>query len=523
MAQHQVRIGPSFFAKVPNDYEDPTWAWVREILQNCTDAPGCMYIQVKIGLTPEGDTWVTVENNGAPMSREELCDKLLALGESGKDFDHTVGGFGKAKELLYFTHKSWKIHSGSWVADGCGGDYDLREETYFHGTRSDVIMKGDQQEELRQNFGKFAFWAQWSGTLEVDGNTLDTSYRKGSPRRDLGFGKVWTNRSKKYRLCVRIGGIPMFVQSTGFDRTVIVELKGASNDVLTANRDGLVNPYRNELSDFVTELAVDKSSALKDRRRGPRYKEYHGTKLCHQRTLDVVDLVAEPVAPPEPVREHPGYPNGVEKDQIAPTIVESPQDGIDVVDGDEPQDPLYHLVAETDRPVRAAAYSDEVRPVPRRQVATLGHQFVLKNETDLKVPAYYDPGSGEFSSHSTKLARFWGRIMLEMHRLFDVEDEFSIGFLFSEDDAAQHERGDYGRVYYLNPCKVVEQNASYSKSFKKRWNFKSEGKKQLIAVAAHEFVHGLGMSWHDERFAGKYTEVMGCVLANVSRFNWCFK
>jgi hypothetical protein len=385
-------------------------------------------------------------------------------------------------------------------------------------------MAGDQQDKLRRNFGIFAFWAQWSGTLEVDGNTLETSHRKGSPRRDLGFGKVYTNRSTQYQMCVRIGGVPMFIQSTGFDRCVIVELKGRSNEVLTANRDGMVNPFRNELSDFVTELSVDKRSALKDRRRGPRYKQYRGTKLCHQRVLDVVDVVEpepKPVPPPSAPQERPTL-TGVEMVQPAAVIENGEATGIDVIAGDEPQDPLYHLVAEADKPVHAAAYAAAERiPAPRRHVATLGHNFVIKNETDLKVPAYYDPGSDEFSSYSTKLTRFWGRIMLELHRLFDVEDEFSIGFIFDDSSAAEHEQGDYGRVYYLNPCEVVEQKNSYSKSFKRRW--KLTDRDDLIMTGLHEFVHGLGMSWHDERYANRLTDMAAKVMKNRKRFNWCFK
>jgi len=70
---------------------------------------------------------------------------------------------------------------------------------------------------------------------------------------------------------------------------------------------------------------------------------------------------------------------------------------------------------------------------------------------------------------------------------------------------------------------VVEQRGSYSKSFKKRWKFDTAGKKMLLAIAAHEFVHGLGYDWHAEDFANKYTSVIGSVLADVKRFNWCYK
>ena len=111
--------------------------------------------------------------------------------------------------------------------------------------------------------------------------------------------------------------------------------------------------------------------------------------------------------------------------------------------------------------------------------------------------------------------------MVEMHRLFDAEAEFSIGFVFDEESEAEFENGGYGQVYYLNPCKIKEQKYSYSKSFQKRFKLTERGR--LIAIAAHEFVHGLGMGWHDESYANKLTDVLGVVLSSSSRFAWCFK
>jgi hypothetical protein len=113
--------------------------------------------------------------------------------------------------------------------------------------------------------------------------------------------------------------------------------------------------------------------------------------------------------------------------------------------------------------------------------------------------------------------------MLELHRLFDHEDEFGVGFIFSDQTRAQHETSDYGRVYYIAPAKVVEQSSTMSRSFSKCWKFDNAGKKMLLSIAAHEFVHGLGYSWHDESFAAKLTDVNGHILADAGRFNWCFK
>lgn len=508
-----VKIGPSFFVNELREYVEWEWGYVREAMQNSIDATGCDQINVLIEAV-DGNTRIMWENNGEPMSEDILINKLMAIGESGKCFAGSVGGFGKAKTLLYFAHESYEVRTGTLEMRGSGSEYSLEHRPYFHGTKSVVVMRGDKVSALLQNFKKFAFWAQWRGTLTVNGEQLETSHHKGSPRRDLGFGQVYTNRTTQYKLCVRIGGIPMFVQSIGLDRCVIVELKGQSNQVLTANRDGLTNPYRNQLADFVTELAVDKRSALKNRSRGPRYREYRGTKLCHRHALDVVRLVG----PSDPVvRSAAVFAAG------GSTAVEDGGSaaGIDVIDGDNVQDPLYHEDVQPDRPMQAAAGAVSAPLESCQRVVTLGHSFILKNETDLKVPACYDPGSGEFSSYSTKLARYWGRIMMELHRLFDVEAEFSIGFIFDDSTAAEHEDGNYGKVYYLNPCKVVEQSCSSSKSFKKRWQLTDHH--ELVMAGLHEMVHGCGYSWHDERYAGKLTDMAAKVFKNWKRFTWCFK
>ena len=69
-------------------------------------------------------------------------------------------------------------------------------------------------------------------------------------------------------------------------------------------------------------------------------------------------------------------------------------------------------------------------------------------------------------------------------------------------------------------------NIGYNYTFHRedeKYFFDNAGKKMLLSIAAHEFVHGLGYGWHCENFAQKYTEVVGYVLADVKRFNWCFK
>jgi hypothetical protein len=145
-------------------------------------------------------------------------------------------------------------------------------------------------------------------------------------------------------------------------------------------------------------------------------------------------------------------------------------------------------------------------------VSVLGHEFVLKDCVRRRVPREFDPGDVRFSDHAHGLAKAWAGCLLELHALLEVDHQFAIGFIVSEDAEAEFEKSsEYGRAYYLNPCVVGR------KSIRRRW--KKTNRFQIAAIAAHEFVHGgLGLSYHGEDFANKLTDVMGVVLSNWRRF-----
>jgi len=508
---NHVTIGPEFFAKAFNDYSSWRWAIVREFMQNSMDCKSGA-IRASVALVG-GDTVLTVENDGDPMTREIIVGKLLALGGSGKNFQGTVGGFGKAKEILYFAHKSYKIETGGLIVSGSGAGYNIDETSdYFSGTRSTVVISGDQVERLTSAFRNFAAYAQWDGEFYFNGDLLSTDLRKGAPRRDLGFGMVYTNKSFPNKLILRINGVPMYHEYISLNRCVIVELKGASVDVLTSNRDGLNNSCRYELSSFITELAVDKRSALKNRGM-TRYRRYEGKKLRHrvQNAVNVKALVVGGETAKD--RATAALVNLVGRTDLVPTTTGG---GAISMGGTEIR--TVEVVGE------CAPYAGDIRQTVEEDVifhkTNVNEEFIIKNETDLQIPAYYLPDSQEFSTYSQKLVRIWGRLLVELHRLFDHEADFALGFIFDETAEAEFENFDYGKVYYLNPAKVVEQSSSNSKSFKKR--FQLTERNRLLMIALHEFVHGLGLGPHDEDYANRLTDMAWKVLDERKRFNWCF-
>ena len=485
---NQVVIGPEFFKKAFNDYTNWRWAIVREYMQNSIDA-GSKNINVTIEKVPQG-TRMIVKNDGAPMTKEILVNKLLSLGGSGKNFQGSVGGFGKAKEILYYAHKSYKIESGNHIVTGSGAGYDLAEQPHVNGTTSEVIIDGDWVSSLQTNVQSFAATAQWDGTLTCNGQELATNLRKGSPRRELDFGTVYTNKSFNKKLVVRIGGIPMFITYVDYPDCVLVELNGSSADVLASNRDVLRYPFCNQLDEFISEIAMNKRTAMKRRDRSD-YRHYAGDRLAGRvKSFNVVSAVLPTVSSEAPVAPR------VEAEASVP--VEESGASAPV----QARDPgLRPNVAEV------MSHTQAVR-------SALSEEFVVKNNTCAEVPAYYLPDSGEFSSYSLKLVKIWSRLLVQLHTTFEVNSNFSVGFLFDESVEAEREtHDDYGIVYYVSPAKWEKAN------WAKRFKLTDRG--ALIFLALHEFVHHY-VERHDEDYAAKLTDMSAVVYEKRKDFTWCF-
>jgi hypothetical protein len=351
-----IKISREFFAKAKADYADWRWAWVREICQNSMDC-GSTRIDVTIERNDD-NTRITVSNNGYPMTEDILVNKFLTLGGSAKDGG--VGGFGKAKEVLICCHLGWSIRTGTLLAEGEGGDYQLTLGLDpLHGTTTTVLMEGDEADQMVAMFKRFAALAQWKGILTVNGQMLATDLRKGSPHREYEWGKVYTNQQFNNLLVVRIGGQPMFTRKIRYKGCVLVELTGTSGQRLVASRDRLQYRYADELDELLNELAVDPRSALKQQR--AEYKRFRGEKIKAegkrpkaQPGLDVAALVQTLSQP-----ERNSQPAGS---------------------------------------VRLVAVSRENRSV------SIGPEFICKQCAGMETPAYYLPGD-QFSSYAKRLNR----------------------------------------------------------------------------------------------------------------------
>jgi hypothetical protein len=472
----QITIGPEFFVKAKNDYSDWRWSFVREFFQNCIDC-GSKHITLDTKYV-DGHTIITVTNDGESMTKDILVNKLLSLGSSGKSFQNTVGGFGKAKELLYFCWTSYDIRSGEWHIQGSGADYSIRRSTKsVSGTVSTIVMNGDQDHSIASQAKFFVAVANVNAKFRINGEHLRASMRTGHYRRDLNCGKVYTNRQLDNRLIVRISGIPMFTVWIKCDKCVILELTGTSADVLTSNRDGLQYEHRTELEGFLGDLVTNKRKAFS--KPVIEYLRFAGDKVqcCGMAKQALLNN------------------NAALAMNLADSLEESMEGTHRIDDG---------VLANC----QSSDNSGTVE-VDTLRVNAIAAEFVIKNETGKQLEEYWRPDSPTFSKYAYRTALIWIRLLIVMHRIFGIEDKFGVGFIFSSDVIAQHEYSqEHGRIYFLNPCVV-----SSARPWPQRWNAKELH--QLSITALHEVVHGMGHAGHDENYAERLTSMAGELLKHT--------
>lgn len=502
-----VRIGPEFFRKIAADYRDYKFAWPREILQNSMDAPGSDSIDIKIE-TVNGRSVATVRNNGQPMSRETLCDKFLALGGSGKNCENgAVGGFGVAKSLLCFMNKHYAIRTGNLLVDGCGADYTITElPELLHGTETTVEFFDDITTSLVDNTKRCVTLSQWRGSITLNGEEIAQRLNKGRGRKDLDFGRVYTNDNHSELLVVRIQGIVMFTRWISYKGTVVLELNGKSNEVLQSNRDSLKYTYADQLDNFVVELSVNKRSALRDNTPTIEKKRYTGYKLKGKsRSSQIAQIAAKAI-----LRERDGGERSPGMGEAAP----GPYDTEDV--------PVLTAALATIQVQMSKSSGVLSNPTTREVVrpAVLKPDFFMKNETGLKIPAWFTPEA--FSDYSKALIWRWMQCLIVLADTFECVKPFSVGFVFTEEAEAQHEKEGQDHVLYINPAQINRHDGKPA-AIEKRWKFDQDGIWYLVSVAAHEFVHLEGFSAHDENYSTRYTEVMGRVLAERTKFAKIFQ
>lgn len=273
------------------------FAFFRELLQNATDTGvGASRISIEIKERPEGGCIVVFDDNGKGMTEEVLRKVYFRYGATSKTGGSTVGGFGRARVLTCFGADHFEITTNDVVAaavhqvddegEELGGLFSIRKaESRHKGCRLTIELHDTDWEsmarELQAVLGMSQIkpevtiltpamqqpvvWKQWTNRGRKTG-TLSAEDDNGQ-RHD--FAEVWVNKSApqsmRNRLMVRVNGSVMFHSYTEVDAQVVIELDTPrSREILDMSRSSLQGNYRYALEDFMSRLAKDSQTALRE-------------------------------------------------------------------------------------------------------------------------------------------------------------------------------------------------------------------------------------------------------------------
>jgi len=537
----QVVIGQDFFKKEARDYTIPALAIVREFCQNASDAKAT---QIYFELTPLDDdrTVIYCANNGAPFPLAQIQDRFMQLGQSSKTLnDSSVGAFGKAKVILCFANEEYAIRGSDCLIAGAGGNYRIYTDKPSFlvaetGLAATAVMQSTHECDVRRNWEHVtAFstvaayghesllrWIRWMATHA--GKGFDTTvyvapygeHRLGELRRYENRlpHKRWSHkefgRVKRYagdnmyggQLVVRYRGVPMFQERlSGKKDYVIVELKQASSLgelPLTANRDGLKYPYGAELRDFVDDLytnAIKAIPAAKDEMFVLGDKALSmgliGNRYLGRPSRQKKDSAA--------AADEVKTPTHAERYTELPTVQEPPE----VVS----TDPTTSPVSTEDRPWVMGV--DRASTWQKYQPDDATSHLVMRNMTPYTVPGKYDVRSHKLSKAALTLLVDWVNVLSVVHSVMDQGmPRVQVGFVFSKEAVGMFHTRSQMPAVLINP--VAAGDLEDRSILRSRFDWVGpKSRSRLLSVAAHEYLHAVGIGSHDEHYAAMLTHTLG--------------
>jgi hypothetical protein len=486
----QVKIGASFFKKAKQDYLRWPEAWVREAFQNACDS-GANEIEFSFIKTSDNEIHAKIYDNGCGMTEDTLVNKLLSLGESGKNFEGSVGGFGKAKEILFFAQNSYIISTShafndTLIVTGAGGDYEISSvsnDNGVTGTKIDVMLDVEKHYTLNKfiDVAKTTIMRSgFVGKATVNGEVITGRTTATEEIREFSFGKLFkANRPADLYIggiLIRVKGSPMFTYCvSNLEYDVVLELNEGNSNTLTSNRDQLASTISTEFSTFVERLTIDKASALLKQakkmtlfigKKNKPKKQNQNTSSNQQ--INSGSFVSNAASVQlEPIEINGNTINPVEKPKF--DVKENEKQEVDMVFGETEETYL---------------------------------QYVSIIE---KIPARWNVTSD--SKNVKWLLEAWEIAVNECCKLCNqTGTNFITGFVFDEKTEALYSSQENGGMvaFLINPVET-----GFTMKFRKT----KEGCAALLALAAHEVIH-INQYYHDEYFSSAYTKLMKSVISS---------
>jgi hypothetical protein len=520
-AAGQISIGSDFFISALRDYGDWQEKWWREAIQNAVDAGADSIDCVVTMLDEQGKPTdsasgvrtveVSCQDNGKGMDEETMLTKFLVLGATTKRQGDSVGGFGKAKELLLLPWLSWHLHSRDVIVEGHGIQYDVRRlSAVRQGTGITVSMPADRYTTATDAISFIKKCWLPGVHFTVNGQAVRANQKAGQLVSELP-GKLeisYKKTSKEFvtPVClVRVRGLYMFDRWVSGDAkgVIIVEVTGPSVELLTANRDGFRDyETRRHIDEYINKLAADVKSATKGKRNIVKKKFEGAGKFRSEPFARREAELLMSIGSVEPVDPGRGKPKELSTEQVSVFRAavahfqakeeEAPGEGLDLR-------PNVEMVeAMVDVPIMGPAHVEAVA----KQLMWEPDFFVYNEIEDFHVPVRFMPD--KMTPQIQKLARFWAELCRFVLIQLNSRQSYGVGWHFDESvdgySAASYMNEDSQHWLMLNPFVGGDPKGEiYSLSDKEHVNW-------LYAAAVHECTHMAdGIDLHNEAFASALT------------------
>ena len=501
MGTKQVHIPHDYFLKMAiRDYYSWRSAIFREFIQNSVDA-GARTIEFEY----DGE-YLTVRDNGSGMDMETIEKALLTLGGTKKDGD-SVGGIGKAKEILYFSWPDWMISSRGVKVTGSGPSYSTGQTKDRPGVVSRIRIEKNIQEPinyLREYLASSSLGRRgvkvYYNRERITGSGIeygDKIYRIE------GLGdlfKVQASGQGGSRIIVQSRGLFMFSNYSVLDKSYLFNITQPSYDCLTSNRDSFVSDWQDQFSKMVGKVAIDSES----------------TNLKKETVIQVQALNRPGTADPvQEVIRSVGTKGFRKLQELAEANGKDltglkAQEILDLLDGD-------YLMTEsiidkgTQKKIRTVVSSPKAVNKTKLLDNCLAwykkafpEGFVIVSTEDITTGL----ARHMYDTETLKLAWLWKETVDEIAGKAGIKQDYGYGIIMDveEQTLAQSRDG----FLLINPFPYYDMG----------WE---EAALDMILTASEELTHHLGYPVHNETFKNKYTGILKLALEDRTKIKSLLK
>ena len=462
----KIVIGSDYFRKnARSDYASPLpFVWIREAIQNSVDAGA-----TEIKITTEGNS-ITFTDNGCGMDLDTLTHKLLTLGGTKKE-SGSVGGFGKAKEVLFFSWDKWFIDTGIdgrtryFISESMIGNEPIKvykDEDKGIGTTIGIIIESDTFGGIYgwlETFKEYIGFCTTKCKIYIDEEEIETHKLSKKPKvSNSHYNLVVDNNRSHDEVLIRVNGILMHTRYVGdlkTNNTFVIELLGDTQSLLSGNRDGLEYSFRRSIDAAIDKIIINPKS-LSNELVVAQIDKYAGIDIGFNTSCEISEMISDCT--------ECGITNFIKAQK---------------------------LVA-----IKKFDFAEELQLIMNHNnenIGPLGYEFVVKRNGKKKPNLKID------GKRAQTILNYWTNTVLKFCKDNDYKSNIGVGFTFSEHAIAELSIIEDKYYFLVNPNHIGKTSGSTELGI------------ELFNVVAHEFTH-IYYADHNENFSSR----LGVLLKELS-------